>query len=339
MSDWFEPTPPYNNLAAVGFSLDQNGDIQVDQSQLTAAINNSPDSLSSLFQSVGSVSGSGLSYITAGNNTQSGTYSVNVTSQPTFASYTAASAQTNPTSGAETLTFNGGLFGTGISVPIAQGSTQQQIVDFINGDASINSLIQASTDGSGHLMLTSLKVGALGNFTVTSDQADNAVNGDNSGVGLTGTDGVIIKGQDIQGTINGEPATGGPNGMLTGNSGNATTDGLQVQYNGSGTGSVGSVTVSQGIGAAINRMISQFTDPVSGLLTTQENAITAQEKDINDSITKLQTDVANLTQQLQTEFTNMESAIASLQQQGQEIASAFGTSSSSSSSTSTAKVA
>ena len=79
----------------------------------------------------------------------------------------------------------------------------------------------------------------------------------------------------------------------------------------------------QGIGASINKTITQFTDPVSGLITTQENSITAQENDINDSIKKLQADVASLTAQLQAEFTNMESAIAALQQQGQEITSAF----------------
>ena len=54
----------------------------------------------------------------------------------------------------------------------------------------------------------------------------------------------LYYGADIAGTLNDEPASG--NGVyLTGKSGNATTDGLQVAYLGDSTGSVGSVSVRQ----------------------------------------------------------------------------------------------
>ena len=327
-------TGQYTNLASIGFSLDQNGDIQINQTQLQNAINNSPDSLSSLFQTAGSANGTGLSYITAGTKTQSGTYNVQVTALPTFASYTAAAAQTNPEASTETLSLTGPLFGSTQFVTLTQGETQAQIVSQINSDSRFTGRLQAGTDGNGHLTLTSLKAGSIGNFSVISSLAEDS-QGDNSGIGTTGTDGTAITGTDIQGTINGEPATGGPNGMLTGNSGNSTTDGLQVQYTGSATGPVGSVTLNNGIGATMGNLITSFTDPVTGLLTTQTNAITAQETDINNSITQLQTQVANLTTQLQTEFANMEVAIAQLQQQGQAITSFFNANNSSNSSNST----
>jgi len=328
-------TGQYTNLASIGLSLDQNGDIQINQTQLQNAINNSPDSLSSLFQTAGSTTGTGLTYITAGGSSQSGTYNVNVTSLPTYASYTAATAQQSPDANTETLSFSGALVGSTVNLTIGQGSTQQQIIDQINSDSRLSGLLQASADSSGRLVLTSLKSGSSGNFKVISTLAEDA-QGDNSGIGTSGTDGTSVIGTDIQGTINGESATGSANGMLTGNSGNATTAGLQVQYTGSTTGPVGSVTVSNGIAAMMGNLITSFTDPVSGLLTTETNAITAQETDINNSITQLQTQVTDLTNQLQTEFANMETAIAQLQQQGQALTSFFNAnSSSSSSSTST----
>ncbi|HVT14166.1 MAG TPA: flagellar filament capping protein FliD [Fimbriimonadaceae bacterium] len=310
----------YTNLASIGFGLDENGKITVDSSKLSAAIANSPDSLQSLFETVGSSSASGLNYITAGNNTKSGTYSVNITALPTYASYVAKGAQTDPTSNAENLTFSGSLFGSNIVLAIPQGTDQAGLIDLINNDSRLNTLIQAGTDGNGHLKLTSLKSGSLGNFTVSSNQGDDT--GDVSGIG-TGTDGTISLGADLQGTINGEAATGGPNGMLTGNSGNANTDGLQIQYQGTSTGVIGNITVNKGIAATIGDMINQFTDPISGLLAARDQAFTSEENDINDSITKLQQQVQDLTTQLQTKFANMESAIAQLQQQGAQLSQGF----------------
>ncbi|HTQ10082.1 MAG TPA: flagellar filament capping protein FliD [Fimbriimonadaceae bacterium] len=331
-------TGPYNNLASIGLSLDQSGNLQVDQTQLTNAINSSSDSLASLFQTNGSATGAGLSYVTYGNATQSGTYNVNITSLPTFASYTAATAQTTAEANTETLSFSGKLFGSTVNLTIPQGSSQTDIINQINGDSRFSGLLQASADSSGHLVLTSLKSGSAGNFSVISTAAEDA-QGDNSGIGTTGTDGTAIKGTDLQGTINGEPATGGANGLLTGNSGNATTDGLQIKYTGTTTGAVGTVTVNKGVATTLNSLINSFTDPVSGLLTTENNSLTAQETDVNNSITQLQQQVADLTTQLQNEFANMETAIAQLQQQGQAISSFFGSSSSSSTSStsSTAK--
>jgi flagellar hook-associated protein 2 len=310
---------PFTNLASVGFGLDKDGKITIDDTKLSDAVNNSPDSLNSLFQTVGKSSGTGLTYITAGNSTKSGTYDVNITALPTYASYTAAGLQGSPSTTTENLTFSGALFGTGVTLAVPQGTDQAGLINLINNDTRFNTLIQAGTDGSGHLKITSLKQGSLGNFSVTSDQGET---GDTSGIGL-GTDGTKVTGTDIQGTINGEPATGGPNGMLTGNSGNAKTANLQVQYTGNSLGAVGTVTANKGIAATIGDMVSQFSDPVSGLLTARDQALTAEESDINDSITKLQNRVKDLQIELQTKFAAMETTIAQLQSQGQQITATF----------------
>lgn len=320
-------TGAYKNLASVGFGLDEDGKITVDSSKLADAINNSPDSLKSLFETLGSSSATGLSYITAGNSTKTGTYDVKITALPTYASYTALGTQTVPTTTAETLTFSGALIGTNILLAVPQGTDQAGLINLINNDSRLKALVSAGTDGNGHLKLTSLKQGTIGNFSVSSNLGDGT--GDVSGIG-PGTDGTIVLGTDIQGTINGETATGGPNGMLTGSTGNANTSGLQVQYLGTSLGSVGQVTVNKGIAATIGDMIVQYTDPINGMLAARDQAFTNEEDDINASITKLQAQVQELTAQLQTKFANMETAIAQLQQQGQQISQGFGIDTSSS---------
>ncbi|WP_218275347.1 hypothetical protein, partial [Pseudomonas sp. GP01-A4] len=84
----------------------------------------------------------------------------------------------------------------------------------------------------------------------------------NSGIG-PGGEGVSVAGLDVQGTINGEPATGSGQ-FLPGNTGNAKTEGLQIQYTGATTGAVGSITFSQGVSMVASGLANSFTDTVNG---------------------------------------------------------------------------
>ena len=86
-------------------------------------------------------------------------------------SYTAATTQTSPTATTENLTFSGSLFGTTpITLAVPQNSDHTAIINLINNDSRLNTLLEASDDGSGHLKITSKKQGTPGNFSVSSDQ-------------------------------------------------------------------------------------------------------------------------------------------------------------------------
>lgn len=306
----------YKNLASLGFDMDDKGKITVDDTKLANAINTAPDAVNNLFQTVGTSTGTNLTYISAGNLTRSGTYNVEITALATKGSFTAGVAQTNPTATTETLTFGGTLFGSSqVMLTIPQNTDHQGIIDLINNDTRLSSLLQASDD-NGKLKITSKREGNAGNFTVTSDLPN--AGGDTSGIG-SATDGLAITGTDMQGKINGEPASGTSNGMLVGNTGNATTSGLQVQYTGTTTGVIGTVTVNKAMSAMITDMVAGFTDPVNGLLTGRDQALTAQQKDINNSITRLQTRISKLQGELQIKFAAMEQAISQLQSQGSQM--------------------
>lgn len=328
-------TGPYTNLAQLGFSLDQNGNLNVNQTTLNNALSTNPQAVANLFAASGNTTSPQLNYVSSTPKTQSSgsAYAVNVTQAASQSSSTASVSQTaaNPTS--ETLTFSGALFGAQpYSMSLDVNSTQAETVAKINSDPTLGGLVVASVN-SGQLVISSKLYGAQSNFTVVSNQAAAA---NNSGIGTAGQ-ATVAAGLDVAGTINGEAATG-TGQYLAGNSGNKTTDGLQIQYTGTSTGAVGSITYSAGVGTIIQSLVNNMTDPSSGYVTQDIQSYTNQINDINNQITNLQSQLTQEQAQLTSEFANMENLIAQYQQQGAGLNSLLGSSSSSSSAASSASV-
>ncbi len=320
-------SPPYNNLSSIGLSLDENGNMNFDSTQLTTALSQNPTAVQNLFLAQGSGSTSDLGFVSSTSSTVpsgSGQYDVNITQAATEGAYTASTAQTQPLANSELLTFNGSLFGnTNYTLLLQAGETQQDVVNQINSDATLGNDVLASVQ-NGLLTITSKQYGTNGNFTLSSDTAPSS-----SSSGIQG--GTFTAGVNVAGTINGEAATG--NGKyLTGNSGNATTSGLQISYSGSATGAVGSVTFNNGVAALVNNLVNSFTAPTNGLITNEENAFNSQITNIGTQITQLQQEMTTQQSQLQTEFANMENALSSLQAEQKQLTDVLGTSTSSSSS-------
>jgi flagellar hook-associated protein 2 len=325
----------YNNLFALGFSLNSTGDLALDTDTATAALNSDPTDVAKLFEATGQGSNSDLSYVMAnGSTVASGNnpYAVNITQLPTESSYVAGTVQTEPASNSETLTFGGALFNsTPVSLILNVGASLSDTVSQINADPQLNSLITASINGStGALELDAKKYGSIGAFTVSSNLAAGP---DNSGIG-DGTTGTMTTGLDIAGTINGEAATG-QGQFLTGNSGNPTTSGLEIQYTGTQTGIVGTMSYSSGVANLMSNLATSFSDPNTGLIADEGNALTAQITSYQSDITNLQAQLVLEQQNLTNEFNAMETAIAQLQSQGSALGAmnlaANGSSSSSSS--------
>lgn len=309
--------PPYNNLAAVGMGLDQNGNLTFDSTKLQTALQQNPSAVATLFKAAGTGSSSAISFVSNTNKTVasgSGSYALNITQAATEGVYTASTAQTQNLAANELLTFNGALFGnTAYTLLLQAGESQAAVVSQINADATLKNLVTASVQ-NGKLTITSKKFGGNGNFSLTSDTAASS-----SSSGIRG--GAFVAGLDLAGTINGEAATG--NGQfLTGNAGNATTDGLQVSYTGSATGQVGSVTFNKGIGAFMNDLVTAYQDPANGLLTTSEKSLQTEITDITTQMTDLQAQLVQTQAQLQQEFTAMETAMSQLQSQQKQFAAA-----------------
>ncbi len=315
------------SLADVGITVNTTGELVVDSSQLQAALQSDPTTVASLFGVSGTATGTGLSFVTAGTNSQTSSaqgYAVDITQAATQATVTAASAYTAP-SQAETLTFSGGLFSAssvGLSIPA--GTTLSGAISLINGNTNLNQALYASSDSSGRLVITSKGYGSTQLFGVQS----NLPGAQGSGIG---TSEVSALGADVMGTINGEAATG-VGQSLEGNAGNKTTDGVQITYTGTAIGSIGNITVAHGVADQLNGLVTQVTDSDTGVIASQENALTAQVASIQTEITGLQTEVGNYQSYLETTFAAMETAVANLKSQQQAFDAQAGITSTASSS-------
>jgi flagellar hook-associated protein 2 len=319
----------YSMLSQIGITLDQTGNLNINQAQLTQALQSNLPAVAKIFQSIGTSTDSSVAYVSATSKTMpsgSNGYAVNITQAAAQASLQAGTAHTaNNNPNTEILTFTGPQLTAGHSVFLSPNSTLDGIVSQINADPTIGNMVTA-TNNNGTLMLTAKQFGSNYSFSVVSSEAAAS---NNSGIGNTS---VNANGLDVQGTINGEAATGSGQ-LLTGNAGNANTDGLQLRIMSSIIGAHGSVVYSQGLADQIKNFAQSSTDFLTGSLTQYSNSLGDQITQIGDQMTQMQADLTSQQTYLQQEFTAMDSAVASLKAASSAL-SALGVTTTSTSSTS-----
>ena len=225
-----------NSLADIGITLGQDGALTVNDAKLSAALNGNLADFGRLFRADGAASSNLVTFVSTDSHTKASSkdgYEVKVTQPAAQAVYTAATAQTGRLTQDETLTFGGALFGTnntisplsgGHAVQLAAGSSLSDVVTTINADSVISKQVTASIV-NGKLTLTSKNYGASAQFYVGSGVPDGK-DGASSGVGTAPQKSV---GSDVQGTINGEQATG-VGQYLTGSQTGVTTPATQAAF-------------------------------------------------------------------------------------------------------------
>jgi len=315
-------TSDMSMLAQVGITLDPTGSgkLVLKESDLEAALNSRLGDVERLFRVMGSTSDPRLTFVIATSKTKATgePLTVNITQVATQAQATASVAQTQASTVAERLTFGGALFNnTEYSITLNAGNTIDDTIAQINADATLSRYLVASKDENGRLVLTSKQYGSKAAFTVVSDQeaADN-----NSGIGTTRLE---VRGQDVAGTINGEAATGDGQ-FLTGNTGNATTDGLQIRVTATTPGIIGTVTVTRGIADRVFQLIQRFTDSINGALTDETKTIQQQVDEIKQRISAFDEAMQRRANDLRAQFTSMENALNKMRSQAQYLTALFG---------------
>jgi flagellar hook-associated protein 2 len=315
-----------NRLSALGITADDQGHLQVDTSKLNAALSGQVQGVSitdvrNLFALSGASTNDAIQFVAGSDKTQAPTSPVQVTisQAATRASITASSALASSTvinSANNTVSIT--TDGVTANITMAQGTyTQAALAQELQGDINnSNSLhgrqVNVAVNNSGQLVVTSESFGSVSQVTV---------GGANSALGFAGTEGA--HGQDVAGkfTINGkdEPATG--NGqLLTGNAGNANTDGLTVRSlltSSEITSSPeASLTVSRGLASATNLFLSQYLDPITGRLQAIDSEYQQDSDQLQTQIDE-QTQIMQEQQQaLEQEFASMETTVAQLQSAG-----------------------
>ncbi|MGZ3597207.1 MAG: flagellar filament capping protein FliD [Syntrophales bacterium] len=163
--------------------------------------------------------------------------------------------------------------------------------------------ITASNDGSDHLVLTGNSYGS-GSFTISED---NHL--------LWGVDQTVNNGKDVAGTINGEAATGHGQ-VLTGNTGDANTEGISVKYTGTADNvDAGTVKLTIGTADLFDRTLSNITDPYSGYVSFKETSLQNSIDNFQTKIDQMNAQLDQKKQQMTNEFVAMETALSNIQNQ------------------------
>lgn len=325
-------------LGQVGITMQGDGTLKLDEGELTRALTDNPGGVARLFAAVGEPSQSTVKYIASTNATRpsgSGGFAVSVSRVATRARVTAGAAQTEPLASNETLTINGQ------EVALTAGMTQSQVVAAINALTYKTGIIARATgaDGTGTGNYLTLECSQYGSaYTVSA--FSNVSNGgatpasnrtgigtalvtDSSPAGESGT-GTGQSGVDVAGTIDGEAATGSGQ-MLTGATGNPTTEGLVLQVAASEPGDQGVVVFTRGVASELDRLIEQFTEGTESAIQRARADVEERIADVADDIKRAEERLSTLQERLRSQFNRMESMLSKLQFQGaslsQQIAS------------------
>jgi flagellar hook-associated protein 2 len=320
-------------LSQIGITLDQSQHLNVDSTALSNALATNLQGVAKLFQANGAPSDPRVQFVSATADTKPSStngYAIQVTAPATQANFVTGTAQTQPLAATETLTFAGPLFGTsntgtpltGHTITLNAGSTAAAIVSQINADPILSAELSASLGTGGNLQFTSKEYGQAASFTVVSTAA--AAN-NSSGIGTTPQ---TVTGTDVQGTINGEQATGNGQfltGSLQGSNGanNGQALGLQVRVTATQPGSYGNIVYTSGVADALKNYINVETDPYSGVLTTAVSDFQTQYNDLQTNIDDIEAQITSDQQLWQEQFTNMETTLSNLKAASAGLA-AFG---------------
>lgn len=305
-------TSSYTNLSQIGItSNSKTGKLSVDSSKVAAALVADPDAVARLFIGTATPSNEAVSFVSKTKNTETGTYSVHITTAPEKA--TLLGGQTIASGGIsadETLTF---LYSndksesipsyTGFSVALSAGATVNSIVNSLNSAFATEEVALTASNEGGKVQITSTNYGADQYFKVTSDKGDIA-----GQVGFNSDGTSEDTGVDVVGTINSHATTGTGN-QLTSKSGFAE-DGLTITVESSETGGLGTITISSGIADKLPASLATYTDVSSGILKSKESSIQKSIDDIESQIQRMEDRFAKEEETLRERFTRLETLLA-----------------------------
>lgn len=325
-------TSGVRSFADVGVTMDQNGKLSLNSAVLQSRLASDPTGVMKVFALTGQATNAGVQFLGAGPGTvvNGSAYAVNITQAATQARVTAGTAQTGALGANETLTING------VDVLLTAGMTQAQVLQAINAQTAATGVTAIATGANGtgsgsYLTFRSASYGSTSAVSVVSNVSGTS--GSSTGVGnvaatqaspggQTGS-GTGQAGLDVAGTINGEAATGSGQ-ILTGNSGNANTAGLQLRITAASTGSLGTVTLYDGLADAMQRAVTRNTDSVTGRITGQTNSIQQQIQDLQKTIDDKQAEATRYEDSLRQQFSHLETILAQFQSQSAYLSGQLG---------------
>jgi flagellar hook-associated protein 2 len=275
-----------------GVSVDKDGNYTFDRSKFLAAYAQDPNGMQKVFSQWGSSTSGQISFIAATDNTQAGTYAVNITQAATQAFSSSGGAVAAGT------TVRASIGGTIAAYTVQAGDTAASIASGLNqAFAAQNLQIVASTNGNAVELRTS-QYGTAGTMQVAWDGVNYST----------------VNGVDVAGTINGVTATGRGQ-LLSAPTGDATLAGMSIQVVGTQTGALGTITYTPGVAARVNQLYTQATDSLTGFITSTEKGIQSTQDLINSQVDEMNQRLVDYQNQLKAQFAALDTAMADLKNQ------------------------
>ncbi len=292
------------SLRSAGVELQNDGSLQINQSVLSEKLESNFEDFQQLFLAFAKAGGSGLSVVNIGPSVEAGNFEINITQAATAASVT--SAAIGPTLGTdETLTFTQGSLTSIVS--LSSTDDLAAIVQKLNTQFDSDNINLTASESGGSLLVTADSKGSANSFTAVSD-----VDGAGTGFGTAGQSGV---GLDVAGTITDLAtstalAASGSGEVLTGSEGIA--NGLSLLYSGSATGTVGTVDVTLGFAAQLERILESYTDTLDGPIENTVERLNSRIRNIEDNILDIEERLELRREILLREFARADQALRQL---------------------------
>jgi flagellar hook-associated protein 2 len=208
------------------------------------------------------------------------------------------------------------------------------VTDKTVGDSKMSISITANNEGGGTLDFGTMSKTTTGRYAIeiTASNVSGTVKLTHDSYGSAfgfsvsqtvdnlGMADVTKAGTDVDGTINGESATGSGQ-VLTGDSGTANVDGLKVRYTGTTTGDVGTVTFTEGLMESFYRKLYEILDQFDGYVSFKQTSLSDSIKRFERQIEDMEARIDRKAKTLIAQFVALENTVSRLQAVGNWLGS------------------
>lgn len=323
-------------LSGIGIRHGSKGQLKIDENRLDKMLKENWEGVQTLFSKSGTSTNTLITFISATTDTvfsDSG-FNVDITqaatqgylqgkelADPAITPITLVEGQntlsiTADGLNSELITLSAKTYSTGDALA-AELQTKIDNDDRLAGHGLV--VTWEASGSQGHLQILSGSYGGNSQISVEAAVAGSAADV----LGLSGADGV--KGQDVEGTINGEAATGHGQ-LLTGDIDNVKTEGLVLRIELTASdllvGNEGVITYTRGIAGAMDAELESLTNAETGFLSSRRRGLEFQIDDLKDQIKRFDERLLIRRNALLLRFREMEKVLAELQNKSSFIADA-----------------
>jgi len=286
-------------MSQIGVSITRQGSYTLDETKLRSALTSDPTAVTNLLARAADVTDSRTRFTNATADTVAGAYRVSVTQAAERAS--AVSSSFSSLAAGETLSVKSGALTATYTTQMGMSATQVAagLAEALKS-AGMSQTAEATADNRVRILASNY--GAAASFQVTSTGS------------LLGLDGAAGVGKDVQGTIDGQAASG-VGRSLTSTSGSSkglaiTVAALPSDLSGSAL-DLGTVTYRVGVAGTLNGTITTLRSS-TGMFSTVLAGIAKQLKSDDVALTKAQTDLTAYQARLKAQFTAMDTALTKI---------------------------